>query len=69
MSIDYIRKTYGLTVKVGDQVSIRKGAGTWFDGLHGKLLRAQGQYLVVAGETWRGNFHPADVEPIQKDTP
>lgn len=67
MSIAYIRKTYGLSVKVGQQVRIRKGAGTWFDGLTGKLLRAKGQYIVVAGSSWRGNFHPADVEPIASE--
>ena len=65
MSIDYIRKTYGVPYKVGAQVRIRKGAGTWFDGLTGKLLRVRGQYLVVAGETWRGNFHPGDVERLE----
>lgn len=62
MSIEYIRKTYGLPVKVGQQVRIRKGAGTWFDGFKGKVLRARGQYVVVKGETWRGNFHPGDIE-------
>lgn len=67
MSIAYIRKTYGLSVKVGQQVRIRKGAGTWFDGLTGKLLRAKGQYIVVAGSSWSGNFHPADVEPIASE--
>jgi hypothetical protein len=62
MSIEYIRKTYGLTVKVGQQVRIRNGAGSWFDGMTGKVLRTSGPYLVVKGETWRGNFHPADIE-------
>ena len=68
MSIAYIRKTYGLSVKVGDQVVIRKGAGTSFDGMQGKILRARGQYLVVKGETWRGSFHPGDIEQIQPST-
>jgi hypothetical protein len=68
VSIEYIRKTYGLQIKVGQQVSIRNGAGTWFDGLVGKVLRARGQYVVVKGETWRGNFHPADVEPTPATT-
>jgi hypothetical protein len=62
MSMDYIRKAYGIPVKVGMEVRIRKGAGSWFDGMTGKVLRAQGQYVVVKGETWRGNFHPADIE-------
>lgn len=62
MSIEYIRKTYGIPVRVGMAVRIRKGAGSWFDGMAGKVLRAQGQYVVVKGETWRGNFHPADIE-------
>lgn len=66
MSIDYIRKNYGCSLKVGEQVRIRKGAGTRLDGLEGKLLRARGQYLVVAGATWRGDFHPADVEPADQ---
>ena len=64
MSIEYIRKSYGLAVKVGQQVRIRKGCGSLVDGLTGKVLRARGQYLVVAGSSWRGNFHPADIEPI-----
>lgn len=68
MSIEYIRKTYGLSVKVGQQVSIRKGAGTWFDGLVGKVLRAQGPYIVVKGSTWRGNFHPGDIVPATAET-
>lgn len=68
MSIDFIRRTYNLPVKVGERVRIRKGAKTWFDGMEGKLLRAKGQYLVVAGETWRGNFHPADIEPVETST-
>lgn len=61
MSIEYIRKTYGCTHKIGDQVSIRDGAGTRMDGRTGKLTRARGAYLVVRGDTWRGSFHPADV--------
>ncbi|AVS91428.1 hypothetical protein C8246_05980 [Paracidovorax avenae] len=68
MSIDYIRKTYGCQHKVGDQVAIRRGAGTSMDGMSGKLLRARGQYLVVQGSTWKGSFHPADVvaQPAQE---
>lgn len=69
MSIDYIRKTYGLTLKIGEQVQIRRGAGTRLDGRRGKLTRANGAYLVVVGDTWRGTFHPADVQQISKDTP
>ena len=70
MSIAYIRKTYALPVKVGMEVGIRQGAGTWFDGMRGKVLRAHGQYLVVAGATWRGNFHPGDIEiPSKEATP
>jgi len=63
MSIAYIRKTYGLAHKVGDQVSIRPDAGTRFDGCKGRLVRARGQYLVIKGDTWRGTFHPGDVAP------
>lgn len=62
MTIAYIRKTYGVDVKVGQPVRIRPGH--FMSGQIGKLLRARGQYLVVKGETWRGNFHPGDVEPI-----
>lgn len=70
MSIAYIRKAYGCNHKIGDQVTIRKGAGSWFDGMSGTLLRAHGPYLVVKGETWRGHFHPSDVLPIEtKATP
>jgi len=65
MSIAYIRETYGTHLKIGERVRIRKGAGTWFDGQEGKLIRAHGAYLVVRGSTWRGNFHPADVESIE----
>lgn len=64
MSIEYIRKTYGCSHKIGDQVTIRKGAGSSMDGMTGKLVRARGAYLVIRGETWRGNFHPADVLDI-----
>jgi len=64
MSIDYIRKTYGCAHKIGDQVTIRKGAGSSMDGMTGKLVRARGAYLVIRGETWRGTFHPADVLAI-----
>lgn len=64
MGMEYIRKTYGLSVKVGQEVRIRKGADTWFDGMTGRVLRAQGPYVVVKGKTWRGNFHPADIETI-----
>lgn len=62
MSIDYIRKTYSVPFKIGDTVSIRKGCGSPLDGLTGKLVRAKGSYLEVKGKTWRGTFHPADVE-------
>jgi len=64
MSIDYIRKTYGLAVKVGQSVKIRPGCGSPMDGFTGQIIRAQGAYLVVRGATWRGNFHPADVLPL-----
>jgi len=62
VTIAYIRKTYGLPVKVGMEVRIRAGAGTSFDGKPGKVLRASGQYVVVKGETWRASFHPLDIE-------
>lgn len=65
MSIEYIRKTYECTLKIGDQVTIRKGAGSWFDGMTGKLISTKSAYLVVRGETWRGNFHPDDVLPAK----
>lgn len=68
MSIDYIRKTYGCTHKVDDTVQIRVGAGTSMDGQTGKLLRAKGAYLVVAGSSWKGNFHPADVVAAKEPT-
>lgn len=61
MSIEYIRKTYDCKHKIGDQVSIRVGAGTQMDGRTGKLTRARGAYLIVRGDTWRGTFHPDDV--------
>ncbi len=62
MSIAYIRKTYNLPIKVGMEVRIRVGAGSWFDGMTGTVLRAKGQYVIVRGSSWRGNFHPGDIE-------
>lgn len=62
MSIEYIRKTYGLAVKIGDWVTVRKGAGSVFDGRPCKIIRADGPYLVLKGATWRGKFHPGDIE-------
>lgn len=64
MSIAYIRKTYGVPFKVGQQVQIRRGKELFMGGQTGKLLRTSGPYLVVRGETWQGNFHPGDVESI-----
>ena len=66
MSIDYIRKMYGCNHKIGDQVKIRQGAGTWFDGMTGKLIATRAAYFVVKGKTWRGNFHPDDVVEVEK---
>ena len=67
MSINYIRETYGISLKIGDAVSIRLGCGSPLDGLTGKLVRARGGYLVVNGPTWSGTFHPADVLPAAKE--
>ena len=64
MSIAYIRKTYGVAFKIGDTVSIRKGCGSPMDGLTGKLVSAKGSYLSVKGKTWRGSFHPSNVEQV-----
>lgn len=64
MSIEYIRRHYGCNHKIGDTVQIRPGAGTLVDGRTGRLLRARGAYLTVKGETWKGDFHPADVLPL-----
>lgn len=66
MSIAYIRKTYGVDFKVGQQVRIRRGKELFMGGQIGKLLRARGQYLVVKGEHWEGQFHPGDVEALAK---
>jgi len=68
MSIAYIRMAYGVNFHVGDAVRIRHGAGTRFDGMSGKLLRAKDQYLIVAGETWEAKFHPDDVEQVASKT-
>jgi hypothetical protein len=62
VSIEYIRKTYGLPVKVGMIVRIRKGACLVGNSLIGKVLRAKGEYVVVKGDTWHGYFRPADIE-------
>lgn len=64
MSIAYIRKIYSVPFKVGQQVQIRNGEELFMRGQTGKLLRTQGPYLVVKGATWKGNFHPWDVEPV-----
>ena len=69
MSIAYIRKTYGVDFKIGQQVRIRPGAVSLCDGRTGKLVRARGQYLIVRGDGWGGNYHPADVLPAEKATP
>lgn len=69
MSIDYIRRTYGVPVKVGMTVRIRPGTGSLVDGLRGKVLRARAGYLVVRGETWVGDFHPADIEVAAHTSP
>ena len=62
MSMAYIRKAYGLDLKAGERVQIRRGAGTGMDGQEGKLLRARGSYLVVKAKHWKGAFHPSDVQ-------
>lgn len=69
MSIEYIRKTYGCAHKIGDLVTIKIEAGTRFDGMTGKLIRARSGYLVIKGEHWRGTFHPNDVVPATKQPP
>lgn len=69
MSIAYIRKTYGVPFKVGQQVQIRRGKELFMGGQIGKLLRARGAYLVVRGATWQGQFHPGDVEAIAASQP
>lgn len=66
MSMDYIRKTYGIDLKVGERVQIRRGADTWMDGQEGKLIRARGPYLVVKAKHWMGAFHPFDVQRATK---
>jgi hypothetical protein len=68
VSIDYIRKAYGLDLKVGEQVRIKPGCGAASAGKRGKLVRARGQYLVVKGNGWDGHFHPGDVERAACDT-
>lgn len=67
MSIEYIRKRYGCAHKIGDQVKIRNSPELFMRGQVGKLIRAKGQYLKVAGASWCGNFHPDDVLPIEKN--
>lgn len=69
MSIDNIRRTCGLDIKVGMNVRIRNSAKSWFAGLSGKVLRAESGYVVVKGATWRGNFHPADIETAAPASP
>lgn len=64
--MDYIRKTYGIDLKVGERVKIRRGAGTGMDGQEGKLLRSRGSSLVVKSNHWKGSFHPFDVQRATK---
>lgn len=67
MSMDYIRKTYGIDLKSGEMVRVKKGSNTPVGGQVGKLIRSNGQYLKVIGSTWRGNFHPLDVERVEPE--
>ena len=62
MSIEYIRKFYSVDFKIGDQVQIRPGAGSLVDGCIGTLTSARNAHLVVKGSTWKGTFHPSDVQ-------
>ncbi len=66
MSIEYIRKHYGCSHKIGDQVKIRNSPELFKRGQVGKLIRAKGSYLTVKGASWCGNFHPNDVLPVEK---
>jgi len=59
MSIDYVRKFYGVDFKIGDQVQIKPGAGSLVDGCIGKLTSARDARLVVKGRTWKGPSIPA----------
>jgi ribosomal protein L21E len=70
MSIDYIRKTYSVDFKVGQQVRIKPGCASRFQGRVGKLISARGAYLKVTGEGgWGGQFHPLDVEHVKEPSP
>lgn len=56
MSMDYIRKTYGLTVKVGDRVAYTGGTKP----LYGTVCGARGAYLRVRADGQKRSwlFHP-----------
>lgn len=68
MSMDYIRKTYGLDLKAGEMVRVKKGLNSLVGGQVGKLIRSNGHYLKVIGSTWRGNFHPLEVERVAPES-
>lgn len=69
MSIDYIRKTYSVDFKIGQQVRIKQACGSPFSGRVGKLTWATSAYLNVKGDGWGGLFHPLDVEHVEEPTP
>lgn len=68
MNIDYIRKTYSVDFKIGQQVRIRPGCASRFNGRVGKLTRARDAYLKIKGDGWGGLFHPLDVEHVKEDS-
>lgn len=68
MSIDYIRKTYSVDFKIGQQVRIRPGCASRFGGCNGKLIGTRNIYLRVRGNGWVGLFYPLDVEHLQEDS-
>ncbi|UYW33670.1 hypothetical protein [Methylorubrum extorquens] len=76
---DHIRRFYGLDVKHGDRVEIRReGAG--YDGKQGHVVHPSGHahyvHVVLDGTTHRDLFHPDSVRilpashtPVSSDTP
>jgi len=60
MSLSYVNKTYGLSLKRGMRVSI-------YSGKQGKILSASHNVRVLLDNGQRVYSHPSDVKVIEED--
>lgn len=61
MSLEYIRRTYGVPAKRGARVQIAYRGGLY----EGRITRANGPHVVVAPDRWPGErliYHPTDIK-------